>query len=620
MEVDITELTELDAEAVSGVSSPANGMQFIMIKATASDDDQCPLCKGKGTIREGNMKCPECKGLGTVSKSDSKEADEIEEEVTDDANAEKADESSKQQNDLPDSAFAYIEPGGKKDSEGKTTPRSKRHYPVHDKPHADNAFARAESQIQNNGSGKAIAEKALPKIKAAQKKFGTAAKKGDVQDALNGEQTPKGGAVLDGSQSGVNPEGSGEGYLKITELSSMAPGLAREPSDNTLVIGGETTYRIPVEDDRVRVTDTTRGFNPQIPVTTDPADIVNPQALGKAFAGLTEALEKRIAEKNGNFLESPPNAPPSSGPWESYDSATLEQVAECLASCCHAVGCIETRERTEAINGEGGDFTDAWELEAAGEAIDAALAIVARLSFHEGAEAKGAEKAGKVLSDKNLKALEKAHEHLTAVLASHTSRGGKASAKAGESEKNDSKSDSKESDEMERTMTKSEFDEVILAAEKRGAEKAAKKAAKKARKLAEKNANNGGDVTTADVHATSEADANDVNAIPNGGSVDPQYVNKELADVQAQLTQISSVVEKIARRPQRGGPSLDGQAHVADEGRQGEVATKSETDAEIETLEKALASTSRGSNEQAAIGERLARARLRKLHEDGVGV
>ena len=35
-------------------------------------------------------------------------------------------------NDLPDSAFLYIEDGGEKDEEGKTKPRSLRHFPVKD--------------------------------------------------------------------------------------------------------------------------------------------------------------------------------------------------------------------------------------------------------------------------------------------------------------------------------------------------------------------------------------------------------------------------------------------------------------------------------------------------------
>lgn len=45
-------------------------------------------------------------------------------------------------NDLPDSDFLYIEPGGKKDSTGRTTPRSLRHFPVPDIEHVRNALAR----------------------------------------------------------------------------------------------------------------------------------------------------------------------------------------------------------------------------------------------------------------------------------------------------------------------------------------------------------------------------------------------------------------------------------------------------------------------------------------------
>lgn len=51
-------------------------------------------------------------------------------------------------NDLPDSAFLYIGPGGKKDGEGKTTPRSLRKFPYKDAdgkvdlPHIRNAIAR----------------------------------------------------------------------------------------------------------------------------------------------------------------------------------------------------------------------------------------------------------------------------------------------------------------------------------------------------------------------------------------------------------------------------------------------------------------------------------------------
>jgi uncharacterized protein len=68
------------------------------------------------------------------------------------------------QNDLPDDAFAYIEPGGSKDSSGKTVPRSLRHFPVHDAAHVRNALSRAPQSP--------FGDKAMPKIKAAAAKFG----------------------------------------------------------------------------------------------------------------------------------------------------------------------------------------------------------------------------------------------------------------------------------------------------------------------------------------------------------------------------------------------------------------------------------------------------------------
>jgi len=67
-------------------------------------------------------------------------------------------------NDLPDSAFAYIEPGGKKDAQGKTVPRSKRHFPIHDAAHVRNALTRAPQSPYG--------DLAMPKIRAAAKRMG----------------------------------------------------------------------------------------------------------------------------------------------------------------------------------------------------------------------------------------------------------------------------------------------------------------------------------------------------------------------------------------------------------------------------------------------------------------
>ena len=65
---------------------------------------------------------------------------------------------------LPDSDFAYIEPGGKKDSSGRTVPRSLRHFPVHDAAHTRDALSRAPQSP--------FGSKAMPKIRQAAKKFG----------------------------------------------------------------------------------------------------------------------------------------------------------------------------------------------------------------------------------------------------------------------------------------------------------------------------------------------------------------------------------------------------------------------------------------------------------------
>ncbi len=103
-------------------------------------------------------------------------------------------------NDLPDSAFLYIEPGHEKDEEGKTVPRSARHFPYRnaqgeiDLPHLRNAIARIpqsnapgldadkkrqlqerarrlleeaqkESAAPETMEGKAIADERLPRLK-----------------------------------------------------------------------------------------------------------------------------------------------------------------------------------------------------------------------------------------------------------------------------------------------------------------------------------------------------------------------------------------------------------------------------------------------------------------------
>lgn len=66
---------------------------------------------------------------------------------------------------LPDSAFAYLEPGGTKDRHGKTVPRRLRHFPIHDAAHVRNALARI-------AQGAAFGKQALPAVLKAAATFG----------------------------------------------------------------------------------------------------------------------------------------------------------------------------------------------------------------------------------------------------------------------------------------------------------------------------------------------------------------------------------------------------------------------------------------------------------------
>lgn len=75
-------------------------------------------------------------------------------------------------NNLPDSAFACIREGGKKDESGKTIPRSLRRLPIHDKAHVRNALARLPQMMKRGGESATIARCGRAKVMSAAKKMG----------------------------------------------------------------------------------------------------------------------------------------------------------------------------------------------------------------------------------------------------------------------------------------------------------------------------------------------------------------------------------------------------------------------------------------------------------------
>jgi hypothetical protein len=613
MGVDVTELVVLDPDRLDGVGTPANGAtSFLLIKAAADGKEKCGTCDGSGKIMGGNRECPDCKGEGEVTKSDSAEADAEEDEVTGSSakEAEAVDKalSAADRKAMPASSFAFVDKNGGK------------HLPIHDEAHAKAALGRFGQQDFSAAKGDAAdaKQKAASKIKSAAKEHGIevddksdvaeAASKNAAQDALGGLDEPKQVGHLDTGHSGL--------------VGPVVTGVKPAPDDSALVQGGETTALIP---DELKVTD-----HAPVSQTTDGWGIVNPQAIAKAIAAasLVEAMDgldaQRQAIKDGTFPEPTPeeSATPGNMPWESYDAATLRQVGETLAGCCTALDSITERERTESRVADAGDTSNAWDLEDAQTALEFALGTVARLSYHEAAEGEAtkgtdeeAVKVGRMLSGKNMSALEAAHKHLGAVID-------------GAKGKDD---DNEETIDMA-SVTKDELTDMVSSSAAASAVEAVKeymKAEKEAAaEEAEKNANNGGDISTADIKPTASADADDVNAIPDGGKVDAQYVNKgadealtkqvsdQLEDLKKDLdTRLGSVEEmvaKFAKRPRAGGPSLDGQARGAfpgAEGRLSDTASKSTQDAEIETLEKSLAEETNPSR-RAELGEKLTYARI----------
>jgi hypothetical protein len=560
-QVQPTEITELDVEKVSGVESPASGTEFLILKATAEQDtEDCPTCKGKGTILQGNRKCPDCTDGKVAKQAETAEPDDAAKAL-----------SAADRDKMPASSFAYVDAAGGK------------HLPVHDKGHVQAAMGRLGQQDFSGAKGSAAdaKAKAARKIKAAAKTHGI-----DVDEDSDVAQTASKGAVQDALGGTATPERAG--YDPSTGRSGVAGPVttgARQLPEPRTAGGGKSTYTIPAEDKQ----DLTKTAGP---------------AVAFAFSSLAGAIEKlaelreleQRASKAGMTLTAPSpdeSAQPGNMPWESYDSATLAQVAHTLASCDSAISAIIARERAEANDVDPGDYENAWDLGDAQSALDCALGIVARLSFTEAAEADhaGAEKAGRRLSGKTESTLRAARDHLTSVI--------------GDGDKNtkaDKGQDSKEEDDIMSSVTKEELAEVFASALKPLTEAIAK------------NANNGGDISEGDLH--DNGTVNDDLALPGTSTTRPgvtkqaapaeqgtqeaaqtdtqtmQDVTKQLKDLTEYVGKVGGLVAKMAKAPRGGGPILTGQLpaglQAAGEGRQDGALTKSEGQQEIERLEKQL--------------------------------
>ena len=566
---DITELTALDAKKVSGVTSMANGTPFLLLKSGEGDLDGD---EPEAMEEEMTKQCfdDECGVCPSVSKRTLTAAD---------------------RKKIPKGDFAIP---SKAPGSGS--------YPIHDRSHAENALARAsgkpvEAQVR------AAVHRRFPDLGGAEKSPGV------PEGSTRVEQSMEGGRVRDTGLSGkrVKPMTSGTRPPHAPKAGDAEPVNAG---------AGETTAVIPDEAKLSHV---------------PPAHLT---AKALAFAGLAEFMDRLERQRETavkadfSFLAmGNPSAIEEVGSpeWEARDASSLKSVAENLAQCAKAIDAIAAREMQEALTVDPSDANDYWDLSNAAKCLDIALAVVARLSFLEGAEAAAKASSMVQLSPQTIAAMRAAQNHLAGLLSQST----------------------QEEDVLMTTVTKAEMSDAIaqsavaavkeaMGTERKTAEKAEAKKAKKAEAL--KNANNGGDITAGEMEGqvNGHHESNDVEAV--GGPVSGKYKNakkgkgkgkkalkKQLAVVLKSQAEMTETLQKFAAQPRRGGPVLDGVprgAFAANEGRQSEPVAKSEAQAKIETLEKSLAeelakSDAGAADRASAISWQLTRMKLREGHLAG---
>lgn len=158
-------------------------------------------------------------------------------------------------NDLPDSAFLYIAPGGEKDDEGKTVPRTLRYFPVRDQngaldlPHLRNAIARIPQSTApglSEDDKTALQERARGMLEEAQKEVEEMAD-GDEGQGTKGKQEPEAapseGLELSTAHKELLLTGITDVVEKLTGLGEVVGGAAINedapvPEDVLLVLAG----------------------------------------------------------------------------------------------------------------------------------------------------------------------------------------------------------------------------------------------------------------------------------------------------------------------------------------------------------------------------------------------
>lgn len=216
---DMTELYDADVPRVDLVGAAANGLPFLIAKAEGSSGLMPANFVRELIAKTDAASAADPREMVTMTGSPAAIAALIHNAPVRKAEAdadevEKAEASTQSMNDRPDSDFAFVEAGGKKDESGKTVPRSLRHFPIYDAAHVRNALSRAPQSP--------FGDKAMPKIRAAAKKLGIEVSKeqeamGDVAEVAKDMDMP------------MDTEGNLDPCIVLAEPEDEAPGDEGDP-------------------------------------------------------------------------------------------------------------------------------------------------------------------------------------------------------------------------------------------------------------------------------------------------------------------------------------------------------------------------------------------------------
>jgi len=201
-------------------------------------------------------------------------------------------------NDLPDSYFLFVEPGGKKDAEGKTVPRTLRHLPFKDKngnldeARIRNAISRA-SQIKLKDGTRISEAKARQLQERARKLLEQVKKAVTTEEAIVQED------VQEGSEDMAALETLAEAVKGLTGLLTAKADAGQDVADENLGSTGEEAEPDEWSDAEGGDGSDTPSENEEeveVEKSTSPVE-ERLDKLTDIVAGLTSAVSAFIAEK-----------------------------------------------------------------------------------------------------------------------------------------------------------------------------------------------------------------------------------------------------------------------------------------------------------------------------------